>query len=788
MRRMKPTTKRKIAAVVAVLLVLALLLSVIAPFLRFVSAAEAEDYTIEAQVGFDGAIKIEQEVPVSVKVTNNSGKTFKGSAAVRTSSYEMTDITKNMDHPAGTVQYFSDIELASGDSKLIKGCIPASTIENYYSVQLIDNKDKIVKEETFDVVTDREESVWLGVMSDSSRTLDEVSRNYTMYAAQMQLDRLVEMKPERIDAIDNLNMLIINDFDMNALSPEEADKIGSWVQSGGVLAIGGTNVSNEQWFNTISGGSNSESYVTPYSGYSAYANGNGSANSGMIEYGKLGNPLADAMNNKYYSDINEAAEDMKEVFMTSVYEHGTGAGNLYSALENVDAEYVLKLLSVLAWMHETDMDEYDRLIQETESYAYNSNNADYVSRIAKMEYDTAYGEYDFEYYDVWSKYNEIYTDFSYSNENDVPSNVSANTKLYVCGSGMIYTFAPDELSQQLLAVSINIDPNQSMYHQSRSSYDYYGLERPGDFLGGFFLAIIMLYAIIIGPVLYFILKKKNKKEKAVKIIPVSALCLTGIIVLCSTGSKFQRPMASVINIVNASSGGVKALNGNAVCAAPIMNELHIKNDKLQNAHMERKVSRYSTDSRAYKISLDKFDYTVYNANKWDTNHFEYSDTIELNGGLDAVIDNMSTIDNTMTVTITNNTGYDLQDICACGSDYNSEYLVAKKLNNGESITTTQVFIDAPYSLRRNDENIKFNNLSSNKRKAAENSNGASIKVTGFAKTDFSGDFKLNGRKASKKEVTAFSNNILDNGGYIDGQGYGIDDLAGMDEFNSAPAN
>ncbi|MBQ6554506.1 MAG: hypothetical protein IJL89_04675, partial [Firmicutes bacterium] len=171
-----------------------------------------------------------------------------------------------------------------------------------------------------------------------------------------------------------------------------------------------------------------------------------------------------------------------------------------------------------------------------------------------------------------------------------------------------------------------------------------------------------------------------------------------------------------------------------------------------------------SDSRAYKISLDSFDYTVYKANKWDTNHFVFTDTIELNGALEVKLDNVDTLNSTKTITITNNTGYDLQDVCACGTGYNAEFMVAKKLNNGESITVTQDFDNANYSYsgrQLNDERRKFNTLSANRKKAAENEAGGAIKVTGFVKTDIAGDFKVNGRKASKKEICALSNSVYE---------------------------
>ena len=83
MKKLKAEQKRKIAAVIAIVLIVAMVLSVAVPmFWATANAAESSEYTIEANIGFGGNAKINSRIPVTVTVTNNSNKNFKGEIAV----------------------------------------------------------------------------------------------------------------------------------------------------------------------------------------------------------------------------------------------------------------------------------------------------------------------------------------------------------------------------------------------------------------------------------------------------------------------------------------------------------------------------------------------------------------------------------------------------------------------------------------------------------------------------------------------------------------------------------
>lgn len=68
-----------------------------------------------------------------------------------------------------------------------------------------------------------------------------------------------------------------------------------------------------------------------------------------------------------------------------------------------------------------------------------------------------------------------------------------------------------------------------------------------------YLAII-LYSIFIGPFLYAILRKKDKREKGFIIIPVLSISLTIVISFISLGTVYKKPILNIANVAETSSG------------------------------------------------------------------------------------------------------------------------------------------------------------------------------------------------------------------------------------------
>lgn len=704
MKRINPTTKRKIAGVIAIILVLILILGSIAPiFFRTAYGAEPQQFDVEAQLGFNGTVKIEENAPIYIKVTNNSGKTFKGKASVMTKNVDYDDSFTfgNKSEDDKTIEYFSELELASGETKEIYGSIPISVIESSYNVQLINNKGKTVMDKAIPVTTDRNDAIWLGQLSDSTRTRDALGANYAQLENHFGCSFVTDVTPQLLEYLDSINILVINDFDMNSLDAVQKGYIENWVSNGGCLMIGyDGDIRTQNWFGDLS-----ESY---------------------------GARSPDSFSEKL---------DLYENMVVPAYVDSRYWDDMRTVPDYLDDEELLKLMSVLIYYGEKGIS--DQFVTKLMLEMYNGNYDFYT--VIDDECESLLAA------DPGFDINKS-MDF-------MPTAVSATSyAAYSLGSGSVLVFSPATMVNDMLNAYVNIGTANKT-----SNYSSIALEKPSEILGGIFLGVIMLYAIFIGPILYVILKKKNKKESAVKIIPLSALAMTAFIVVCSIGSSFQRPMVSVVNLVDASEGGLRPVKGEAVCAAPIKGEVRIKNDRLKNVKLKNR-NRY--DWKSCRISLNSFDYTEFGATKWNSNTFGYEDTMQLNGGLSAVITNVDYANDLTTVTITNNTGYDLKNVCLCNISEGADYVAAKKLANGESIDYTAMLkydyaVMNTYGPHKDNDYRKFRSLSPNERSAA--TDGLSgIRVTGFADNDFSGDFRMNGRKAVKNEITALYTYVPEN--------------------------
>ena len=730
MRKLKPTTKRKIAGVVAILLIVAMVLSTFLPLLlRTAYAEEPQQFTVEAQVGLGGAVKMGHPAPVEIKVTNNSGKDFKGRVSLKAQRYSYeVDGNKN-------AEYFADIELAAGETKQIQGRIGVKLITNKAEVTITDNKNKQVFKKLFDVVTDREDTLWVGVLSDSTRTYDMIAANFGEYSQNYNITRLVELKPENIKYVQSTDMLVINDFDFDALSDSDILLLKRRLDDGGLLIVGADDYENKQWFKTLTGDAREGTIQENTSAY-------------------------DTWNNTAYSAYDYAKDTID---MSAI--DAQGQNILRSAINFLSDEELMKLVSLIYYYEDkygSAQNIADIALNDSTAPSFNELRANIMAMYEEAKnYDA-----DFKNFDFVSQYG-----YEYDPPADAYSNMQDKT-VYYSGAGELMVLPPDTVA------SAPVTPYFSLSSASIDSgrMNDFDLEKPAEILGSLFLAAIMLYAIFIGPFLYLILKKKDKREKAVKYIPLSALALTAIIIVCSMGSKFQRPLAEVVNLVPSGGTGLLKTEGIMVVSTPSKGKMTITSDKITSSlplSGYRWDSSYATED--YKASLTDFNYTFEDQMKWATKKFEFEGDIEMNGSLTAKLINYDSSAKTAEIEVTNNTGYDLEDVCASGrgSDYYDQRII-KKLKNGETKTCTVYLSNTVW--RRNSFSIKgsesggYESISSNKRQSLDMlAINDTMLVTGFVKSDTAGVIKVNGRRASKNEVTAIYTYIRpENTGFADG--------------------
>ncbi|HCT65363.1 MAG TPA: hypothetical protein DIC60_08915 [Lachnospiraceae bacterium] len=214
--------------------------------------------------------------------------------------------------------------------------------------------------------------------------------------------------------------------------------------------------------------------------------------------------------------------------------------------------------------------------------------------------------------------------------------------------------------------------------------------------------IIVGYVIFIGPVLYLVLKKKDKRERGWVIIPISAMAVTIVIYFMGANSYYRN---SIINIVSQ----VDVKNGESSAQAKIYGGLRSgeKGSLKFSADEEFYINTSQMNYRyiygdgevcALKINTEKAsEATYYGKASWDLNTFATEKSIDMGGALEA---NIGLSGEKIVGTITNNTNFDFEDIvvnvgsmytkidsCMSGEtidiDYKIEPIDLQKGNNGD---------------------------------------------------------------------------------------------------------
>lgn len=107
---------------------------------------------------------------------------------------------------------------------------------------MLDKKDKLVWEETFfHLLTNGQMAVHLGVLSDdySSLTYLDMNGNEMYFWGDNYPIKLYELNQATLlDKLDNMQYLVIDDFDTAVLTQDELDAINDWCDDGGILIVG----------------------------------------------------------------------------------------------------------------------------------------------------------------------------------------------------------------------------------------------------------------------------------------------------------------------------------------------------------------------------------------------------------------------------------------------------------------------------------------------------------------------------------------------------------------------
>lgn len=213
--------------------------------------------------------------------------------------------------------------------------------------------------------------------------------------------------------------------------------------------------------------------------------------------------------------------------------------------------------------------------------------------------------------------------------------------------------------------------------------------KPSTLLYG---GILFIYVIIIGPVLYLMLKAVKKREKIWIAVPVIALVFTGIIYVSGFFYRVRKPMVNTFTLVSL-NGDTKREQVYTQITCPSARQYTVSID-----------GRYT----GFAFGDDGYSYQMFSSSAADSKSVMLKRTGE---GTDVVMDNKETFDSTsffvqgtdendigtldydlvctttgFTGTITNNTKYDMKGVVV---SFENHLYLAGDIAKGETVSVQQ---------------------------------------------------------------------------------------------------
>lgn len=189
-----------------------------------------EDVSMEVIYGYENAAKGNRLLPLHISMEEKSGKAFEGKLQIKLleADYEV-------------YQYQYHISLAGGEKSRETYYIPIGTKADQIFATLYDGDGNVRIQRTLkiNINVDMPE-LFIGVLSDTPKRLqymDHIGLNYsTLTTRTFYLDE--SMLPEEAVGLDQLDVLLISNYDSSQLRAEQVTAIKEWVQDGGILLLG----------------------------------------------------------------------------------------------------------------------------------------------------------------------------------------------------------------------------------------------------------------------------------------------------------------------------------------------------------------------------------------------------------------------------------------------------------------------------------------------------------------------------------------------------------------------
>lgn len=158
------------------------------------------------------------------------------------------------------------------------------------------------------------------------------------------------------------------------------------------------------------------------------------------------------------------------------------------------------------------------------------------------------------------------------------------------------------------------------------------------------LGLLAVYIVIVGPVLYLVLKKLDKREKGWIVIPALAVVFVAAVFAVSRTSLYGNGMLRMASVVELSEGAdTAAAETDIYLKSADAGSLTYSNEDNLNIFPQKEEYYYYNLSAGdvncgYKmLSGDRTEITFYGNQSWQTNHLSAKTTVQTGGALESTL-------------------------------------------------------------------------------------------------------------------------------------------------------
>lgn len=574
---------------------------------------EGDNIIIYLNCGIDNCIKYGKNMNISATIQNDNGD-FDGSIQIIT-----RDDNKN-------IMYERDIAIANNEEKKFNMVIPINYYQNKIKFRIVDLNEKIIVDKDITIKMNNNygyDTSYIGIISDNttgfSYLQSTLTRKFTITDGDLTDDYL---------GYDVFDTIVINDYDTNKLTDAQFDAIKKWVENGGTLVVGT--------------GENASKTLAKFTGKDSILNGK----FGNLRKIKTSFGIEDKELEKLRQVLKEEEKRERDI----------------EEQQNQEIEY-----SNSSYSKETSIDDIkDNDIEEDEDEEENKLDIKLVEKdIVDINIDGAV--------------NAIIED----------DNILMQKKSYGKGIIQVYSFdlSLEEINTTLkTAMRENIINNYSEFKKLEID-DYYNydwnLENAISYIDNGktpktmrYVIVILIYIAITGPLLYFILKKLDKRNFLWGIIPIFSLIFTFVIYNLGSNTRISEPYMNYIRFLNYSNDNKADEEVKFSLTVPYNKKYLFK---IPNSYNITPTSTYVNGgnyfiSRVYyeedenkqlndynvgiKRNNDDINITLKNYSSFSSVNFEANKTTELQGKL---LENISiTKDGKLKGSIKNEFGFDIE--------------------------------------------------------------------------------------------------------------------------------